>query len=182
MLLTCTTLSITAIAQTTAKKPVVKKVAVKKAVQPKGPKPILLPDFFSYAKRVDGDTSYTYEVRDANGNTIPVDNIRDQSQIHAIIYYKSYYKFPPKPGSPMSPPYLSMRQYAYEYQGEGLWLGYNALTNEHEEFKGDMKKIVKTDTHPSNAPQNHGETVTHKYYKTVRSGGANPAQTHTHSH
>ena len=132
---------------------------------------------------MSGDTAYTFECYDEKEQKINVDEIPNAKGITDIYYYKSYYAAARRPGSPMSPPYLSAKLYSYERSGDASWVGTNRITREQTGLKEFPDTIVRKDTVYITKPEsNVKQMVIHKYYKTERVAIDAVPNNHTHSH
>jgi hypothetical protein len=127
---------------------------------------VLLPQFFRYGAVVVNDTTYKFECIGHRNNTLNVDELMDLSQIENITYVKCYFQSPRTGNSPISPPYLTSKQYVYFNNGGGDWVGIDMVTNIKTGFKEDRKQIVRSDTaFIVNHATGKSMPVIHQYYR-----------------
>jgi hypothetical protein len=131
---------------------------------------ILLPEFYHYQPVIINDTTYKYECFGEGSRLLNIDELNDISDVDNISYTKSFYQYPKRANSPISPPYASLQLYAYFKNDDGTWRGRDMVTQVKTGFREDKNKIVRSDTAmTANRLTGASQLVIHRYYevKTV---------------
>ena len=130
-------------------------------------KVLLFPDFYHYNMSKIGDTILGYECYDKDLHQIYMYNLKSSDEVDHIKYFKSYYQFARKAGSPVSPPLLSNLQYTYAHPSPDKWIRMEPETGAMMHYKLYKNKIVRTDSVTLTDPgTNKQRSFVYRYYKT----------------
>lgn len=143
---------------------------------------LLFPEFYHSNTIMNRDTALKYECFDEHDRRIRMDTLHSTDIIEEIFYTENFFDKRYPGGKGISPPYITNKVITYTKVAPYTWAAINMANRNATELKGDINKIVQTDTLvTADAITGQRLLTIRKYYKVTEvPAGERHTVHHTH--